>query len=506
MKNIKSNLYYLLLFIPMLMAIIACSDDKDVDYTDDSAYPPPAVTITSATTLGEVEFKANQTITGTVESHNGLRDIYVTLLQSTENGYTEIDKALRVYKPLDSFPNEFDFSFEIAISNKLTSAIGVFATDIYTKVTLQEVAIINLIGVPPVITLTPTEISQIDLNGLVSISGTATSNVGLGSITYTLIQKSPFIELSTPANIEVLPTDKEKNFNFELAVDDERADAISVVVIDKDGYKETAYIDIKSITGVPVGKASIYDNIELAPEWESPANPSQPYVFSFDGVTVAGELKNVLTLQDIVNSNSGSIDFAFANLWRNSTFAVISNRGPGFASADRITSGTVGRQVDNPWISTITKNAIFFKIIPSEMVTAMDLNNFFETTTGNWETYQALDQLATFVTGTGTGDKQCMQRVGASSDRADTPILQIVDGTYIAVRREYSSNKKYGIIKVIKAVDDTPTLNVDGRILGVTSEPGKSEYYKGPGQAGFEYAGVTQLYGQKCKLKIIIQK
>lgn len=506
MVNIKNIIYILLAM--MLTGITACNDDKEaIDYTDDSAYPPPVVTITSPTSLSGAEFKKEQTVTASFESTNGLRDVYATLLKKAENDtYEEIDKSLRVYQSLDGFPNELDASFTINVSDKLTAAIGVFATDIYTKTIMQQVTIGYLVGIPPVITLEPSEIAQVDLNQSLTIKGTASSGTGLSSISYTLIQKSPYLELSTSGNIAVSPSEKEKEFSFSIVINDERADAISVVATDKDGYKETAYVEIKSITGVPEGKAAIFDNIELAPEWESPDNPTQPYLFSFDGVTVGGQLKNILTLQDAVNSSGGSIDFAFVNFWRNSGFVPIANRGPGFASADRISSGTVGRQVDVPWLSVITNNAVFFKIIPSEIVSAMKLEELFETATGNWETYQALEPLSSFVTGTATGDKQCLQRTGASADRTDDVNLQIVDGTYIAIRREYASAKKYGIIKVVKAVDDTPALNNQNKILGVSTDPGKSAYYKGPNQAGFDYIGVTKLYGQKCKLKIIVQK
>jgi hypothetical protein len=364
----------------------------------------------------------------------------------------------------------------------------------------------NLKGVPPVVMLIPQQIEAVELNGIVSISGTASSKVGLQSIQYALARKSPYLELSPLQTINVTPADKEKNFSFEITVDDERADAIVVIVTDADGYKETAFTDIVTITGIPEGRALIFENIEMAPEWENPFNPSQPYIFSFEGLVVNGQLKNVVTLNDLVNSTSGRIDFAFVNFWRNSSFVPIANRGPGFASADRITGGTVGRQVDAPWLTNVGLNATFFKLIPPEMAVDMDLDNFFDNTYGNWETYQELDKLSTFVTGTGSADKQLLQRLNASSDRTGTPVLQIVDGTYIAIRRQFAGNVKYGIIKVVDAVDDSPALNDQGKILGVTSEPGKSHYYRGPDMEGFEYVGVTRLYGKKTTLKIIVQQ
>ena len=130
------------------------------------------------------------------------------------------------------------------------------------------------------------------------------------------------------------------------------------------------------------------------------------------------------------------------------------------------------------------------------MVAEMDLDNFFDTTFGNWETFQELAKLSTFVTGTGTGDKQLMQRIEASSDRATTAHLQIVNGTYIAIRRQFEGNVKYGIIKVIEALDDTPALNDQGKILGVTLNR-ESLSITEVRDGRIQYVGVTRLYGRK---------
>lgn len=503
MKHLKKILY-LLISCLFLMAWSCGDEPMAVDYTDNSAYPPPVVTLTS-TSLETAEYRKNETVSGNVLSENGLRDLYITLLKNGTEGYEEINKNFRVYQTFDGFPENQEFSLEINISDKETVAIGVFATDIYTKTTVSPLLIERLRGIPPVVTLTPNQIDAVELNGTVNISGSASSQVGLQSIVYALARKSPYLELSDPVSIAVSPTEKEKSFSFEIAVDDERADAIAVIVTDAEGFKETAFIDIVTITGIPEGRALIFENIEMAPEWENPINPSMPYIFSFEGLVVNGELKNVVSLNDLVSASSGKIDFAFVNFWRNSGLVVIANRGVGFASADRITGGTVGRQVDAPWL-TLGMNSTFFKLIPPEMAQEMDLDYFFDNTYGNWQTFQELNELSTFVTGTGSGDKQLLQRLNASSDRSGTPVRQIVDGSYIAIRRQFDGNVKYGIIKVISSVDDTPATNDEGKILGVTSEPGKSEYYRGPDIEGFEYVGVTKLYGKKTVLKIIVQQ
>lgn len=504
MKRFKGILTIMLACLFPL--IWGCNEEPvAVDYTDDSAYPPPMVTIHSGSTLETAEYRQDEAVTGVITAENGLRDIYITLLKDGENGYEEISRNLRVYQPLDGFPDSQEFSLQINIGEKETAAIGIYGTDIYTKSTLQPVVIQHLKGVPPAASLTPSQIEAVELNGTISLSGTASSQVGLQSIAYALVRKSPYLELGPQQDIHINPGEKDMSFGLEISVNDERADAVAVIVTDVDGYKETVFTDIASITGIPPGRALIFENIEMAPEWENPVNPSQPYIFSFEGLVVNGQIKNVVTLSDLVSSTAGNIDFAFVNFWRNSSLVVIANRGVGFASADRITGGTVGRQVDAPWL-TIGMNATFFKLIPPETAAEMNLDHFFDNTYGNWETYQELDKLSTFITGTGSGDKQLLQRLDASSDRTGTAKLQIVDGSYIAIRRQFAGNIKYGIIKVVKAVDDTPTLNDQGKILGITSEPGKSQQYRGPDMEGFEYAGVTKLYGKKTMLKIIVQQ
>lgn len=503
MKKLKIFRYILL--VALIGSLLHCSREPvAVDHTDDHAFPPPVLKLDN-TELEKVNYKEDATIEGTVESKNGLRDLYITLMKKVEDEYVEIDKNHRVYQSFDGFPENQNISLEINISDKETAAVGVVANDIYTKTTEENVIIGQLIGIPPVIEVSPQQIDEVELNESVTVSGTASSNAGIKSVTYALAVKSPYAELSEPVEISLSPGETEKEFSFEIVVDNDRADAISVVVTDVDDVKETAFVDIHKITGVPEGRALIFDRVEMAPEWENPDKPSEPYIFSFDGVVVNGQLKNILTLNDLIVATSGKIDFAFVNFWRNSNHVTIANRGPGFASADRITGGTVGRQVDAPWL-TIDMNSTFFKLIPPEMAEQMDLDDFFENTPGNWETFQELEALSSFVTGASNGDKQILQRIEASSDRASPSELQIVDGSYIAIRRQYDGNVKYGIIQVIEAVDDTKAINEDGKITGINSEPGVSQYYTGPDLDEFEYSGVTTLYGKKCVLKIIVQQ
>ena len=140
MKSTISMLYLLLVLLSL--QLLSCSDEQvATDYTDDSAYPPPAITLTSQSVLETAEFRMNEVIEGSLVSENGLRDLYITLLKNGDNGYEEISRNFRVYHNFEGYPVNQDFSLEINIADKETTAIGVIATDIYTKVAIEPIVI-----------------------------------------------------------------------------------------------------------------------------------------------------------------------------------------------------------------------------------------------------------------------------------------------------------------------------------------------------------------------------
>lgn len=68
-------------------------------------------------------------------------------------------------------------------------------------------------------------------------------------------------------------------------------------------------------------------------------------------------------------------------------------------------------------------------------------------------------------------------------------------------------------MKVVQAGDDSDVLSSNNKIEDVTTGLGAGiankspeAFYSAPGLAGFDYSGVTKLYGRKCKLKIIVQR
>ena len=525
----KKNLLYIrykLLCVSFIVAALfmACSDDdKATNYLDDNAYPPPTVSLTTETSYNEVDINTNKVVEGTVTAPNGLRNIYGTLLRKTADGYEEIDANKRVHVKLAEFPNIYSFSIEVPVSAEDAGGIAIVANDIYVKQVIQNIPIEKITGIPPRITTDPAEIESVELNGTVSLEGVVSSIEGLKSLSYGLVQKSPYLELQDVKNIAV-SNDKEKSFQFSITVDDERADAIMIKAVDIRNVEKVHFVNIKEITGIPPGRAYIFDNVEMAPEWECYSGASllpaasQPYLFSIEGINVGGSVKNILSLSDVISVSSGSVDFAFVNIWRNTNITDASgflnrvgNRGFAYVSADRLDGGPVGRQLDKDWFTTVNRNRTQLKIITTDLVTSMNLDDFFETTTGNWEAYELLNLLAGYVPvySTTTDLRSLPQRTNSGTS-ASPAVLQITNGTYIAFR---TAENKFGVMKVVQAGDDSDVLSSNNKIEDVTTGLGAGiankspeAFYSAPGLAGFDYSGVTKLYGRKCKLKIIVQR
>lgn len=526
MKYNKHMIRYGAFCLSFLLAasLGGCTDEKPIDYTDDSAFPPPVVTLSSAASLDDVTIGQTVTVSGSISAPNGLRDMYVTIVRQNGDGYEEISRNTRAIGQLDGFPATHDFLFDITVDQEDAAAILVLGTDIFTKNGSKYIGIGHLSGIAPKITANPAEIASVEIDGEVSVEIAITSTEGLQSVSYVLVQKSPYRELSTPVTVSV-SGDAEKSFTATVTVDNEDADAIAVKATDTKGVSRTIYIDIKKITGIPEGRAYIFDNVVMAPEWEcySTASPkpvpSQPSLFSIEGVQTGGNLKNVLSLSEASVASSGKIDFSFVNIWRNTNpsdagfLNRLSFRGFAFVSTSRASGGPVGRQLDTSWLTAVDITShTQLRIIPDATATAMDLDNLFATATGNWETFQALNALDEFVNayGNGTDYRILSQRLVGSP--TSIHIQQIFDGTYIAFR---TGANKLGVIKVVTAADDSDAIDANGKVIDVTSGLGignttenktVAAFYSGPGLAGFDYYGAPLLYGRSCTLKIIVQK
>ena len=89
----------LILALPWGLLLTNCSDSEP-DYSDDNAYPPPTVELTSPSEIDVVEYNSTVTVSARSFSAVGIHSIYATLLKMDENGeYEEINATERQHLP-----------------------------------------------------------------------------------------------------------------------------------------------------------------------------------------------------------------------------------------------------------------------------------------------------------------------------------------------------------------------------------------------------------------------
>lgn len=500
--KLNKNIKYLLLSIPcLILSVLWGCSDSDKDYLDDGAYPPPSIELTSETDIDASILGSNELLLGRVIAPNLLRDVYATLLIADGDNYIEIDKDKRIPFQLDNFPKEIDFTIEIPIYSEDAAGIKIVATDIYTKMDEVVIPIRRIKGIPPTISFDKDNLGSVQFNNNVQLLAHVEGKTSLKSITYVLAQDVPYKELGKPITINA-KGDKVEDFTFDVLVDNEDANAIAVTAIDEDGFQRREFVTF-SIEGVPEGRAAIFKELTMATEWEIPTDPTKPYIFSLMGINVNGITKHVVSLEEAQKAgNKASLDFMFANIWRNPNGGRLGNHGFAYVGAARIDGGAIGRKPDvDGWLTDCQRNETYFEMIDEKIVAELDLDNFFETTTGNWRTFEALEQLKDVVVGSGS-NRQIYQRPNAGTV-AGAAFQQIKDGSYIAILRVADGEKKYGIIKVVKAGDDSAALLPNGKLAYPEKE--NTPVPCSDPNLGYDYSGVASLYGKTCNLEIIIQ-
>ena len=488
------------------VSVTSCSDD-DANYSDDNAYPPPTIELTSPTEIDAVEYNSTFTISAKSFSAVGIHSIYATLIKTDINGgYEEISVADRQRLKIDTLETDMALDFDLNIKVNKREAVGVVvvSTDVLEKTTQKIIPIKKITKLPSQLFTEPSELPVLIPDEEVSISIVIKSEVGIKSVKHTLRNKAQG-DLNPYTDIPVAGAPLEFEFILKTIIDNKDADGIKIVVEDVDGVVEEKIITIAGIEGIDSNIALIFNDVVMAPEWEHSTDPNQPYLFSIDGMKVNGAQKHVLSLNEIkrYGSSANAVDFSFVNIWRNPSFVAVKNRGFSFVSASRLTGGPIGRAYDvNSWIKPagVATNKTLFTLIPSDKVTSLGIDVLIEGAASDVRTFEALAGLQSIAK---SGADMLMQRTDASENYPEPCAVQIEDNTYIAF---VTAAGKYGIIHVIEAADDTDALVAGGSKIanptGVTAGPA----YSGPGITGLSYDGVALLYTRPCKLKIVVQK
>lgn len=362
----------------------------------------------------------------------------------------------------------------------------------------------------PDIQLTADILPSAEFGQTIQVTGTVKSDIGVRDIAYQLKKKSgaEYVNIGAEKYYPLNSLDTEVSFTIPVLIEDDEIAAVEIIATDVVTKSSSAMFQITTITGIPQGGAWVFHNIEMAPEFERPVNPQQPYLFSTVGVNVNGTLKHVLTLAEAKNANSRGIDFVFANLWKNTqndppvAGSRLGNRGFAFVDVSQLARGPIGRQCDIEWIPL--RDTTTMHLVSDNIAAAANFEQLFETAADNWKTYKALSRIPELFPAWTVGTHyNILQRTGASADNTTACSQTLKKGSYIVFRRQNNLDFKYGVIKIVELADDTDALNDGGcKIIGDDF----TKWYTQPNQAGHTYNGVAKLYGRKVKLKIVVQK
>ena len=346
MKQYIKNIMILILALPWGLLLTNCSDSKS-DYSDDNAYPPPTVELTSPSEIDVVEYNSTVTVSARSFSAVGIHSIYATLLKMDENGeYEEINATERQRLKIDTLQTDMTLEFDLNVKVNTREAAGILvtSTDVLTKTAQKVIPIKKITKLPSQIFTEPSDFPVLVPDEEVSLSVVIRSAVGIKSIKHTLCNKV-LGDLKEYTTIPVSGNPLEMEFILKTVVDNKDTGGIKIVVEDIEGLKEEKIINIEGLEGVDNNVALVFSDIEMAPEWEHSTEPDQPYIFSIEGIMIRGVQKHVLSLKEIkgYGSKANSVDFAFINIWRNPSFVAVKNRGFSYVSASRINGGPIGR-------------------------------------------------------------------------------------------------------------------------------------------------------------------
>lgn len=373
----------------------------------------------------------------------------------------------------------------------------------------------------PSLNLDIKSVSSVQFNDQVTISGVASSPNAIRDISFYLVKKtdSGYSRLwFSPLQYADITISKSVNFSGEVRVDDPDADAIAVIANDPYGHQTTEYITIGQIEGSPEGSAHVFRDMEITTEYEY--GTSAPYIFSLDGVNVGGNVKHIVSLDDIKQTQSKNAHIAFTSIWRNTTTytsGVLGNWGYAFCEFRQLSRGPVGRQCDFIYL-TGSANApagvdtCSLVLVPSATASINNFDQVFEYAGDNFGTSNFLNLLSPLFNNTYANMYVINMKTNASGVNTAACNELAKNGDYIAFRLSRNGVFTYGLLKIEQLPDASDILldggngkyitePYEGGVVNNTNLPKK--WYD---SASAEAVGIAKLFGRTAKISVIAQK
>ena len=233
MKQYIKNIMILILALPWGLLLTNCSDSES-DYSDDNAYPPPTVELTSPSEIDVVEYNSTVTVSARSFSAVGIHSIYATLLKMDENGeYEEINATERQRLKIDTLQTDMTLEFDLNVKVNTREAAGILvtSTDVLTKTAQKVIPIKKITKLPSQIFTEPSDFPVLVPDEEVSLSLVIRSAVGIKSIKHTLCNKV-LGDLKEYTTIPVSGNPLEMEFILKTVVDNKETNGIKIVVED----------------------------------------------------------------------------------------------------------------------------------------------------------------------------------------------------------------------------------------------------------------------------------
>lgn len=374
----------------------------------------------------------------------------------------------------------------------------------------------------PVVEFDIQVVDEVKFGEEVTVSGTASSPNAVRDISFFLVKRAgdSYERLwFSPMQYGAVPVEKQVRFEANVRIDDPDAEAIAVEASDPYGQKTVCYLPIGRIDGSPSGSAYVLKGLEMTAEYEY--GDACPYVFSLTGVPVDGTLRQVVSLDEIKRTGARNLDFAFINVWRNTTnhtAGVLGNWGYGFCEFRQLARGPVGRQCDFIRLSGNTSipagtDTCCVVSVSAALAEAGHFDEVFENAGDNYATSNFLNSLANLFTANAIGNQYVVNLKSNASGVNTTACKEnATEGSYIAFRKTRNGTEyTYGLLRIAElpdvsdAVDDTglkykPEPYADG-IVDNAHLPRK--WYDGPEA---EAVGIARLYGRTVRVDVIAQR
>lgn len=341
----------------------------------------------------------------------------------------------------------------------------------------------------------------------VIISGTVSSESAISSLTFTGVKKDGE-NYTAVGDVQIFKTTAAATlpFKMEFFPDNKTMTHVEIKASVGNASKST-YVSVSGVQGEAKGSVFLNSQIILRADtmvWNHENHPDEypnpntgaksatPSYFSINGVTIEGEKKHVLSIDEVRSVEGEGVSFTFINVLQNTAnnAYIGGQRGYMFANLSNLSGGTIGRQCDMYEIDgkAINKDKIDktqFKIIAGSWIgdgwnearyklvdsIFVALGDEAATEAAKLRAYYLLGKIQLELDNATLGESDnptnlsplafARRRTDAGQTATNPMVENFRAGDYIVLRTEYEpaqgenlAKYRYGIMQIVQMEDD----------------------------------------------------